>query len=255
MKYAFIAKQLSLESIQCVVKAIPPLLAAMESAHLPLTAANMVKCNLTPPRLTGREIADDLLSFAKVLPRRLVHRRPTGRKAIEIPPSVLLPLFVFVERTEANREMREDAVLASFTEKERPRGRKSRRIRNVVVNREGYIKEWEEEETKRHIALDVEHYLQECVHERELDLLDARLQAAAEYIQDAILESEIEEKMQRLEEMLMTAASDIDRYILEEEENEKNERAWRDMEARLLDAAGEITLKDIVSEYWSTACH
>ena len=146
--------------------------------------------------------------------------------------------------------MREDAVLTSFAEKERPRGRKSRRIRNVVVNREGYIKGWEEEETKRHIALDVEHYLQECVQERELDLLDARLQAAEEEIQDVVLESEIDEKMRRLEERLMAAASDIERYILEEEENEKNEKAWRDMEARLLDAAGEITLKDIVSEYW-----
>ena len=221
MIYALIVKQLSLESLQCVVKAIPPLLAAMESAHLPLTAANMIKCNLTPPRLTDREIADDLLSFAKVLPRRWVHHKRTGRKAIEIPPSVVLPLFVFVERTEANREMREDAVLTSFAEKERPRGRKSRRIRNVVVNREGYIKEWEEEETNRHIAQDVDHYLQECVHERELDLLDARLQSAAEEIQDAVLESEIDEKMQRLEERLMAAASDIERYILEEEENEQ----------------------------------
>ena len=151
--------------------------------------------------------------------------------------------------------MRTDAVLTSLTEKERPRRRKSRQIRNVVVNREGYIKEWEEEETKRHIALDVEHYLQECVHERELDLLDARLQSAAEEIQDAVLESEIDEKMQRLEERLMAAASEIDRYILEEEENEKRERAWEDMEARLLDAAGEIMLKDIVSEYWSTFDH
>ena len=85
--------------------------------------------------------------------------------------------------------------------------------------------------------------------------MDARLQAAAEEIQDVVLESEIDEKMQRLEERLMTAASDIDRYILEEEETDKKERAWKDMEARLLDAAGEITLKDIVSEYWSTARH
>jgi len=215
---------------------------------LPLTTANMIKCNLTPPRLTGREIAHDLMSFAKALPLRWVHQNPTRRKAIALPPSVVLPLFVFVERTEANWKIQEDTVLTSFTEKERPRGRKSRRIRNVVVNREGYIKEWEEEETKRHIALEVEHYLQECVHERELDLLDARLEAAAEEIQDVVLESEIDEKMQRLEERLMTAASDIDRYILEEEENEKKERAWEDMEARLLDAAGEITLKDIVSE-------
>ena len=152
--------------------------------------------------------------------------------------------------------MRTDAVLTSLSEKERPRRRKSRQIRNVVVNREGYIKEWEEEEeTNRHIAQDVDHYLQECVHERELDLLDARLQAAAEEIQDVVLESEIDEKMRRLEERLMAAASDIERYILEEEENEKKEKAWEDMEARLLDAAGEITLRDIVSEYWSTADH
>ena len=101
----------------------------------------------------------------------------------------------------------------------------------------------------------MDHYLQECVHERELDLLDARLQAAAEEIQDAILESEIDEKMQRLEERLMAAASEIDRYILEEEENEKKERAWEDMEARLLDAAGEIALRDMISKYWSTARH
>ena len=43
------------------------------------------------------------MSFAKVLPRRWVHQKPTGRKAIALPPSVELRLFVFVGRTEAKR--------------------------------------------------------------------------------------------------------------------------------------------------------
>ena len=182
----------------------------MQRAHLPLTAANMVKCNLTPPRLTGREIADDLLSFAKVLPRRRVHRKLTGRKPIELPPSVEMPLFVFVERTEANRKMLEDTTLTSFT-KERPRGRRSTKIRNSVLNREVYIKELEQEQTKRNMSLDVAQYLQECAREKELDLLDARLEAAAREIQEHIIESEIGENLQRSEARLKKAALDIDR--------------------------------------------
>ena len=95
---------------------------------MPLTAANMIKCNLVPLELTGREIADDLMSVAKVLPRRWVHRRLVGRKAIALPPSVELPLFVFVERTKANRKIQADAKLSSFTKK-RPRSRRKSRIR------------------------------------------------------------------------------------------------------------------------------
>ena len=138
------------------------------------------------------------MSFAKVLPRRRVHRKPTGRKPIELPPSVEMPLFVVVERTEANRKIREDATLTSFT-KERPSGRSSTKIRNSVLNREVYIKELEQEQTKRNMSLDVAQYLQECAREKELDLLDARLEAAALEIQEDIIESEIDEKMQRLE--------------------------------------------------------
>ena len=211
--------QLSLESLQCVVKASPPLLAAMESAHLPLTAANMVKCNLTPPRLTGREILDDLMSFAKDLPRRWVHPKQTGRKAIALPPSVVLPLFDFVERTEADRNFQQDTELTSFT---KDTARRKRKITNSVLNRALYTKKCEEEEAKRSVALDVKHYLHDCVHGRELDLLDDRLHAAAEEIQEYIMESEIDEKMQRLE-------------------------------ARLLEAAGEIARRDLVSNL-STAC-
>ena len=213
-------KQLRLDSLHCVVKAIPPLLAAMESAHLPLTAANMVKCNLTPPRLTGREILDDLMSFAKDLPRRWVHPKQAGRKATALPPSIVLPLFDFVERTEANMTFQQDTELTSFT---KDKARRTRKITNSVLNRELYTKKCEEEEAKRSVALDVKHYLHDCVHGREFDLLDDRLHAAAEEIQEYIMESEIDEKMQRLE-------------------------------ARLLEAAGEIARRDLISN-WSTACH
>ena len=212
-------KQLSLESLQCVLKASPPLLAAMESAHLPLTAANMVKCNLTPPRLTGREILDDLMSFAKDLPRRWVHPKQTGRKATALPPSVVLPLFDFVERTEADQNFQQDTELTSFT---KDKARRKRKITNSVLDRELYTKKCEEEEAKRSVALDVKHYLHDCVHGRELDLLDARLEVAAEEIQEYIMESEFDEKMRRLE-------------------------------ARLLEAAGEIARRGLVSN-WSTAC-
>ena len=155
---------------------------------LPLTAASIIKCGITPPRLTYREIVDDLLSFAKILPRRWVHQKPTGRRAGALPPSVQLPLFDFVGRADANRKIVEDAKLTSFT-KERPR--RSRKITNSTLNREVYIKEWELEATKRNMALDVTHYLQDCTHEKELDLLDARLEAAAKDIQEYIVESAI----------------------------------------------------------------
>ena len=211
----------------------------------------MIKCNMTPPRLTVREIADDLLSFAKDLPRRSVHRKPTGRKAIEIPPSVHLHLFDFVEPTEASRTFQQDTGLTSFTQKVRPRGRKSKRIKNVVVNREIYIKEQSVEETQRNIALHVEQYLHDCIHDRELGLLDARLQAAATEIQEQITESEIDEKMRRLEARLSKAASGIDKCIEEEEKDEKRERELVEMEARLQEAAGEIALRDTISKYWS----
>ena len=211
----------------------------------------MIKCNITPPRLTDREIADDLLSFAKVLPRRWVHQKPTGRKAIELPPSVHLPLFDFVGRTEASRTFQQDTRLTSFTQKVKPRERKSKRIKNVVVNREIYIKERSVEETQRNIALHVEQYLHDCVHDRELGLLDARLQAAAAEIQEQITESEIDEKMQRLETRLSKAASDIDRCIEIGKKDRERERQLVEMEARLLEAAGETALRDAISRYWS----
>ena len=230
-------KQLSLESLQCVLKASPPLRAAMESAHLPLTAANMVKCNLTPPRLTGREILDDLMSFAKDLPRRWVHPKQTGRKATALPPSVVLPLFDFVERTEANRTFQQDTELTSFT---KDTARRKKKITNSVLNRKLYTKKCEEEETKRNMALDVTHYLQDCLQDRELDLLDARLEAAAQEISDYIVESEIDEQMQLLDARLRKAASDIDKHIEEEEKAAERKKQLIEMEARLLKAAGEI---------------
>ena len=230
-------KQLSLESLQCVLKASPPLRAAMESAHLPLTAANMVKCNLTPPRLTGREILDDLMSFAKDLPRRLVHPKQDGRKATALPPSVVLPLFDFVERTEANRTFQQDTELTSFT---KDTARRKKKITNSVLNRKLYTKKCEEEETKRSVALDVTHYLQDCLQDRELDLLDARLEAAAQEISDYIVESEIDEQMQLLDARLRKAASDIDKHIEEEEKAAERKKQLIEMEARLLKAAGEI---------------
>ena len=146
--------------------------------------------------------------------------------------------------------MREDTTLTSFT-KERPSGRRSTKINNSVLNREVYIKELEQEQTKRNMSLDVAQYLQECAREKELDLLDARLEAAAREIQEHIIESEIDEKMQRLEARLEKAAWDIDKCIEEEEMDEERESKSAEMEARLLDAAAEIALRDMISKYWS----
>ena len=120
-----------------------------------------------------------------------------------------------------------------------------------MLNREVYIKEWEQEQTKRNMSLDVAQYLQECAREKELDLLDARLEAAAREIQEHIIESEIDEKMQRLGARLEKAAWDIDKCIEEEEMDEERERKLAEMEARLLDAAAEIALRDMISKYWS----
>ena len=191
----------------------------MAPTQLLLTAANMIKLSITPPRLTDREIADDLLSFAKVLPRRWVHKKPTGRKAVELPPSVQLPLFVFVERTEAGRDIQQDTKLTFFTQTGKLRGRLGNRIKNLAVNREIYIKDLEVEETKRTMSQDVAHYLHDCVHGQELDLLDARLQAAAEEIQEHISEIETDEKTQRLETRLSKSGSDIGRRIEKDEKN------------------------------------
>ena len=63
------------------------------------------------------------------------------------------------------------------------------------------------------MALDVKHYLHDCVHGRELDLLDDRLHATAEEIQEYIMEGEIDEKMQRLEARLLKAAGEIEHHL------------------------------------------
>ena len=107
-------KHLSQDPLLSLIKSKRPFFAAMASAHLPFTAANVIKYNLVPQELTGREVADDLMSFARGLARRWVEQKPNRRKAIELPPSVDLPLFIFVERTEANRKIQEDAKLSSF---------------------------------------------------------------------------------------------------------------------------------------------
>ena len=59
--------------------------------------------------------------------------------------------------------------------------------------REIYIKERSVEETQRNIALHVEQYLHDCVHDRELGLLDARLQAVAAEIQSTAYKIEIQQ--------------------------------------------------------------
>jgi len=209
----------------------------MDSADLPLTAANMIKCNLVPPELTGREIADDLMSFARVLARRWVEQKPNRRKAIELPPSVDLPLFIFVERTEANRKLQEDTNPSSFAN---ARPRRTRKITNSLLDREVYIKRCEEEKTKTNMAFDVTHYLQDCLQDRALDLLDARMETAAQEISDYIVESEIDEQMQLLDARLSKSALDIGRCVEEEEKAAEREKQLIEMEARLLKAAGEI---------------
>ena len=230
-------KHLSQESLLSLIKSKRPSFATMASAHLPLTAANVIKCNLVPPELTGREVADDLMSFARVLARRWVEQKPNRRKAIELPPSVDLPLFIFVERTEANPHLQGGAQLLSLT-KARPR--RTRKITNSILNREVYMKKCEEEETKRSMALDVTHFLQDCTRERELDLMDARLVAAAKEISDYIVESKIDEQMQLLDVRLRKAASDIDKHIEEEKKAAEREKQMIELELRLLEAAGEI---------------
>ena len=230
-------KHLSQESLLSLIKSKRPSFAAMDSAHLPLTAANMIKCNLVPPELTGREVADDLMSFARGLARRWVEQKPNRRKAIELPPSVDLPLFIFVERTEANRKLQEDTNPSSFAN---ARPRRIRKIANSILNREVYMKKCEEEETKRSMALDVTHFLQDCTRERELDLMDARLVAAAKEISDYIVESKIDEQMQLLDVRLRKAASDIDKHIEEEKKAAEREKQMIELELRLLEAAGDI---------------
>ena len=96
-----------------------------------------------------------------------------------------------------------------------------------LLNQQVYIKKCEEEETKRSVALDVTHYLQDCLQDRELDLLDARLEAAAQEISDYIVESEIDEQMQLVDARLRKAASDIDKHIEEEEKAaEREKQLW-----------------------------
>ena len=107
-------KHLSQESLLSLIKSKRPSFATMASAHLPLTTANVIKCNLVPPELTGREVADDLMPFARALARRWVEQKPNRRKAIELPRSVDLPVFIFVERTEANRKLQKDTELTPF---------------------------------------------------------------------------------------------------------------------------------------------
>ena len=209
----------------------------MNYAHLPLAAANIIKCNLVPPEVTGRDIADELMPFARALARRWVEQKPTRRKAIELPPSVELPLFIFVERTEANPNLQGGAQLSSLT-KARPR--RTRKITNSLLDREVYIKRCEEEETKTNMALDVTHYLQDCLQDRELDLLDARMETAAQEISDYIVESEIDEHMQLLDARLSKSALDIGRCVEEKEKAAEREKQLIECEARLLKAAGGI---------------
>ena len=90
------------------------------------------------------------------------------------------------------------------------------------------------------MVLDVTHYLQDCVKERELDLLDARLEAAAEDIQEYIVESEIDEQMQLVDARLRKAALDIGRCIEDEEKDKEKDKQMIELEARLLEATGEI---------------
>ena len=229
-------KHLSQDSLHYLIKSKRPFFATMASAHLPLTAANVIKCNLVPPEVTGRDIADELMPFARALARRWVEQKPTRRKAIELPPSVELHLFIFVERTEANPNLQGGAQLSPLT-KARPR--RTRKITNSILNREVYMKKCEEE-TKRSMALDVTHFLQDCTRERELDLMNARLVAAAKEISDYIVESKIDEQMQLLDVRLRKAASDIDKHIEEEKNAAERETQMIELELRLLEAAGEI---------------
>ena len=120
------------------------------------------------------------------------------------------------------------------------RPRRTRKITNSILNREVYMKKCEEEETKRSMALDVTHFLQDCTRERELDLMDARLVAAAKEISDYIVESKIDEQMQLLDVRLRKAASDIDKHIEEEKKAAEREKQMIELELRLLEAAGEI---------------
>ena len=148
-----------------------------------------------------------------------------------------MPLFIFVERTEANRKLHEDTELSSFAN---AGARRTRKITNSLLDRKVYIKKCEEEATKTNMALDVTHYLQDCLQDRELDLLDARLEAAAQEISDYSVESEIDEQMQLLDARLRKAASDIDKHIEEEEKAAERKKQLIEMEARLLKSAGEI---------------
>ena len=170
------------------------------------------------------------------LPRRWVRPKQTGRKATALPPSVVLPLFDFVERTEANRTFQQDTELTSFT---KDTARRKKKITNSVLNRKLYTKKCEEEETKRNMALDVTHYLQDCLQDRELDLLDARMETAAQEIAEYIVESEFDEQMQLLDARLSESALDIGKFV-EEEKAAEREKQLIECEARLLEAAGEI---------------
>ena len=90
------------------------------------------------------------------------------------------------------------------------------------------------------MALDVTHYLQDCLQDRELHLPSARLEAAAQEISDYIVESEIDEQMRLLDARLSKSALDIGRCVEEEEKAAERERQLIECEARLLKAAGEI---------------
>ena len=78
------------------------------------------------------------------------------------------------------------------------------------------------------------------MQDRALDLLDARMETAAQEISDYIVESEIDEQMQLLDARLRKAASDIDKHIEEEKKAAEREKQMIELELRLLEAAGEI---------------
>ena len=57
------------------------------------------------------------------------------------------------------------------------------------------------------------------MQDRALDLLDARMETAAQEISDYIAESKIDEQMQLLDARLSKSALDIGRCVEEEEKN------------------------------------
>ena len=78
------------------------------------------------------------------------------------------------------------------------------------------------------------------MQDRELDLLDARLEIAAQEIQEYIMESKIDEQMQLLEARLRKAARAIGKCIEDEEKDKEKDKQMIELEARLLEATCEI---------------